>query len=165
MEVLIAVVETEFTEGWLHIVSYSCIPPKDGWLKGTEHTTAPSLCVQHPRAGQCRQLRAPSAFPSVPLWVITQENGLPAVTEEKQDLRKEGRLQKATVSLSSRGWRTWWCWQEHIHRVLAGVKLAVNRRGLSQSCNIPSSHAIWLSTSWLTGGTSLWAQLLMCNTE
>lgn len=37
MEVMIAVVETEFTEGWLHIVSYSCVSPKDGSLKRTEH--------------------------------------------------------------------------------------------------------------------------------
>lgn len=34
---MIAVVETEFTEGWLHIVSYSCVSPKDGSLKRTEH--------------------------------------------------------------------------------------------------------------------------------
>lgn len=50
--------------------------------------------------------------------------------------------------------------------VLAGLNSqGVNRRGSAQSCNVPSSPAIWLSTSSLMGGTSLWAQLLMCNTE
>lgn len=58
MQVLRAVVGTEFTEGFRHIVSHSCVSYR---MELSTRTTAPSLCVQE--QGSAHSSEHPWLFP------------------------------------------------------------------------------------------------------
>lgn len=90
-----AVVGSEFTEGFLHIVSHSCVSPKDG----AEHKDL--LCVYNiQEQGSAHSSEHPWLFP-LSLYELFM-----TVSEEKQDLsNEEGGSESQAVTQGLLGWQ------------------------------------------------------------
>lgn len=134
------------------------------WVQGwgtplDTHLHLPCVCSNIWEQGSADSSEHPQLFPLSLCELLHRKTGSQqGLKRSKTSVRKEGGCRKPRCHSAAWAEGPDGVGREAFTGCWLGVKLAVKRRGSPQSCNIPSSPAIWLSTSWLTEGTSLWAQ-------